>query len=89
MAYVYIVICCDDTLYTGWTTDIKRRLYEHNYSKKGAKYTRGRRPVKLVFMKAFSSKIDAQKEEYLIKNLNRRDKLILINSSLNEINKIL
>lgn len=87
MAYVYIVKCKDNTLYTGWTTNIERRIHEHNTSKKGAKYTLTRRPVKLVYFENFPTKIEAQKREYFIKQLCRKDKLLLITSKNNLILK--
>lgn len=71
--YIYIVKCKDGTLYTGYTTDIKRRLKEHN-SGKGAKYTRGRCPVKLKYQEVFDSRSQAQKREYQIKKLPRKKK---------------
>ena len=74
MWYVYIVQCADKTLYTGITIDIKRRIEEHNFSKLGAKYTKGRRPVKLAFLLKVKNKSDAMKEEYRIKNLSRKEK---------------
>ncbi|AFS79419.1 GIY-YIG domain protein [Gottschalkia acidurici 9a] len=67
MNYVYIVECKDGTLYTGWTTDLKRRISEHN-SGKGAKYTRARGPVKLKYFEKFDTKQEAMKREYQIKN---------------------
>ena len=77
--YVYIVQCSDDTFYTGITTDLDRRITEHNKSKKGAKYTRSRRPVKLVYSRLIGTRSLAQKEEYKIKRLSRikKKKLIL------------
>ena len=78
--FVYIVKCKDKTLYTGITTDVNRRLFEHNNSKKGAKYTRSRRPCKLVYYFEVSDRSSALKEEYRIKKLSRQDKLKLINS---------
>ena len=77
--YVYIVECADGSLYTGITTDVQRRLLEHNYSFKSARYTRSRRPVNLVW----STPIDggraaASREEYRIKKLSRKKKLELI-----------
>ena len=79
--YVYIVECADGTLYTGFTTDVARRLNEHNYSiKKGAKYTRSRRPVKVVHIETFDTMSLALKREYRIKQLSRKQKkLLLIN----------
>jgi putative endonuclease len=79
MWQVYIVKCADKTFYTGITTDLKRRVDEHNNSLLGAKYTRGRRPVKLVYSKKFKNKSLAAKEENKIKKLSRIDKLALIN----------
>ncbi|MFW5993998.1 MAG: GIY-YIG nuclease family protein [Halanaerobiaceae bacterium] len=78
MDYVYIVKCSDNTLYTGYTNDPVRRIEEHN-SGDGAKYTRGRRPVKLVYLEEFADKSEAMKREYEIKQLSRTDKLELIN----------
>jgi len=71
--YVYIVECSDGTLYTGITTDINRRLNQHN-SGKGAKYTSIRRPVKLMSVSEVGDRSDASKEEYRIKQLTRKEK---------------
>ena len=79
--YVYIVECADGSLYTGITTDLNRRLLEHNYSFKSAKYTRSRRPVRLVWSKLVANRSEASKEEYRIKRLKRKQKLELIQSS--------
>ena len=76
--YLYILKCADDTLYTGITVDLPRRVKDHNSAELGAKYTRGRRPVELVFSKAFDNRSVASKEERLIKRLSRRQKLELI-----------
>ena len=78
--YVYIVECADGTLYTGVTTDVKRRILEHNFSFKSAKYTRSRRPVRLLWSKEVEDRSTALKEEYRIKKLTRSKKLELINS---------
>ncbi|MFA4930981.1 MAG: GIY-YIG nuclease family protein [Patescibacteria group bacterium] len=75
--YVYILQCADRTLYTGITKDIEKRVVEHNSSELGAKYTRGRRPVKLVYSRKFNNKSAAAKEEYRIKRLSRTEKLEL------------
>jgi len=80
MHYVYLVQCADDTLYCGWTTDPKRRVEAHNSSDKGAKYTRARRPVKLVYLEEFETKNDALKREAAIKKLGRKEKLLLVES---------
>ncbi|MCK8817087.1 GIY-YIG nuclease family protein [Natroniella sulfidigena] len=81
--YVYIVQCSDDTLYTGYTTDIKRRIKEHNQGK-GAKYTRGRSPVKVRYTEEYTTRSQAQKREYAIKQLTRQQKLKLIKGELDE-----
>ena len=80
MSYsVYILQCADDTLYTGIATDVDRRLDEHNGSEKGAKYTRSRRPVTLVYCEAFPDRSSASRREYEIKKkMNRAQKLQLI-----------
>ncbi|GAB6099728.1 GIY-YIG nuclease family protein [Halanaerocella petrolearia] len=75
--YVYILRCVDNTLYTGYTTDVERRLKEHNNAK-GAKYTRGRIPVKLCYTEEYTTRSQAQKREYAIKQLTRQEKLELI-----------
>lgn len=77
--YVYILECSDGSLYTGWTTDIDARVATHN-SGKGAKYTRARLPVKLVYLEEFGDKQTAQAREREIKKLSREDKLVLIGS---------
>lgn len=78
MWYVYILECADKTLYTGITVDLDRRIEEHNLSKKGAKYTRIRRPVKMVYFCIKKNKSEAAKEEYRIKKLSKEKKLELI-----------
>ena len=80
MNYVYIVKCKDESLYTGWTNDINKRLEAHN-SGKGAKYTRGRAPVTLVHLETFESKEDALRREHEIKKLSRVEKWDLIISA--------
>ena len=77
--YVYIVRCADGTLYTGWTTDLDRRLKAHNDGT-GAKYTRSRRPVELIYQELFDDKIEAQKREWAIKHMTRKEKLLLTES---------
>ena len=80
MAYfVYILKCADETLYTGITTDIERRVEEHNSSDKGAKYTKLRRPVELVYSEKSENRSTASKREYVIKKFSRAQKLELIN----------
>lgn len=78
MYYAYILKCADETLYTGITTNLKRRLVEHNNSKLGAKYTSARRPVRMVFSKKFKNRALASKEEARIKKLKKIEKLELI-----------
>lgn len=78
MYCLYILKCADKTLYTGITVDLKRRLQEHNHSKLGAKYTRARRPVKLVYSKKCRNRSSASKQEAHIKSLSRKEKLELI-----------
>lgn len=78
MYYLYILKCADDSLYTGITTDLERRVEEHNSSKAGAKYTKCRRPVESVYSKKFSTRSEASKEEARIKALSREEKLIII-----------
>lgn len=73
MTFVYILKCADDTLYTGYTTDLKKRLKTHN-SKLGAKYTRGRIPVKLVYFELCETKSEALKREKKIKKLKKSEK---------------
>lgn len=78
MWQTYILECADGTFYTGITTDLKRRVEEHNSSKLGAKYTKPRRPVKLVFAKKFKNRSLASQEEARIKKLSRQAKLEMI-----------
>jgi putative endonuclease len=78
MYYLYILKCADKTLYTGITTDLERRILEHNTSKLGAKYTSSRRPVKMVYSKKFKTRSLATKEEARIKKLKRIQKLELV-----------
>ena len=79
-AYTYILECADGTLYTGWTTDLAERVKAHN-SGKGAKYTRGRTPVKLCYFEAFESKRAALRREWQIKRLTRGEKRALIDKA--------
>lgn len=75
--FIYIVRCRDGSLYTGYTNDVLARVEKHN-SGKGAKYTKTRRPVKLVYQEAFETKSEAMKREYQIKTYTRVQKLQLI-----------
>ncbi len=79
MSYVvYILECSDGTFYTGITTDMTRRLAEHNESKVGAKYTKARRPVTLVYEECSTSRSTAQKREYVLRTLSHEEKRALI-----------
>jgi putative endonuclease len=80
MYYLYILKCKDKTLYTGITVDLKRRLTEHNTSPRGARYTKARRPVKLIYSRKFKNRSNAQKEEARIKKLTRSEKLKMLKS---------
>ncbi|UXR45087.1 GIY-YIG nuclease family protein [Staphylococcus simulans] len=75
--YIYIVRCKDDTLYTGYTNNIQARIEKHNAGK-GAKYTKTRRPVVLVYQEGYETKSEAMKREYEIKTFTRTQKLQLI-----------
>ncbi len=80
--YVYIVRCADDSLYTGITTDPGRRVLEHNAGgRKGAGCTRARRPVSLVYTENAASRSSAAKREYQIKQLSRKEKLVLVSEA--------
>lgn len=83
MNYTYILRCADGTLYTGWTNDLEKRLKAHNAGT-GAKYTRARRPVELVWYESFEDKTDAQRREYAVKQLTRARKLALIQGENND-----
>lgn len=80
--YLYLVECKDNSLYTGITTDIKRRISEHNAGKlKGSKYTRSKRPVQLVYLEVYNNQSEAKIREAAIKNWTRDNKLKLINKN--------
>ena len=76
--FVYILECNDSTLYTGITNDLENRLHQHNHGQAAAKYTRARRPVKLVYSENYPDKSQALKREHAIKKLSRVEKLNLI-----------
>jgi len=80
--FLYILLCEDKSLYTGITTNLERRIEEHNNSKLGAKYTKARRPVKLVYSKEYENRSEALKEEVKVKNLKREEKLSLISGRI-------
>ena len=79
MNYTYTVKCADGTLYTGWTNCLEKRLKAHNGGRNGAKYTKTKRPVSLVYYEGFFTKEEAMQREYQIKQLTRERKLELIN----------
>jgi putative endonuclease len=91
MNYVYLLKCSDSSLYCGWTTDLEQRITTHN-SGRGAKYTRSRLPVELVYYEIFESRHEAMSRECQIKKLSRREKLKLAENfdrvSNNELQKI-
>ncbi|MFA6138196.1 MAG: GIY-YIG nuclease family protein [Sulfurimonas sp.] len=77
--FVYILKCNDNTLYTGIAKDVDKRVGEHNTSEKGAKYTKARRPVQLLYKETSENRSSASKREYEIKKLSRDKKLDLMN----------
>jgi putative endonuclease len=77
MHYVYVLRCADDTLYTGYTTDVDRRVAEHDAGE-GAKYTRGRTPVELVHTESFDTRSAALSREHEVKALSRAEKERLV-----------
>ena len=79
-AYTYIVACADGSLYTGWTTDLEKRVRAHN-SGAGAKYTSGRTPVRLVYFEEHPDERAARRREYALKKLSRRQKLALFQAA--------
>ena len=81
--FMYVLICADETLYTGYTTDLEKRIETHNAGK-GAKYTAARRPVRLLAHVAFETKHEAMSAEYHFKQLSRAEKLSLIERADND-----
>lgn len=77
MNFTYILLCADNTFYTGWTNDIRRRLRRHQQGR-GAKYTKGRTPVQLVYLEISETKHDAMSREAYIKKMTRKQKELLI-----------
>ena len=77
MNYTYILKCQDGSFYTGWTNDLEKRIQAHNAGK-GAKYTRNRRPVKLIYWEEYETKGEAMKREYAIKHMSRQEKEKLV-----------
>ena len=76
--FVYVLKCADATLYTGWTNNLEKRIKAHNTLKSGAKYTKTRRPVKLVYAEIYRSRGKAMKREYVLKQLTKAEKVALI-----------
>jgi putative endonuclease len=81
MYLIYILKCSDGTLYTGYTNNLEKRIEAHNAGK-GAKYTRGRRPVKMVYSEKFRSKSKALKREWEIKKMERVEKINLLGKDM-------
>ena len=83
MNYTYIVRCKDNSLYCGWTNNLEKRIENHNAGT-GAKYTKSRRPVELVYFETFDTKEEAMSREYAIKQLTRVEKMKLIGENRNK-----
>ena len=81
MCFVYLLRCSDGSLYCGWANDLEKRLAAHN-SGRGAKYTKTRRPVELVYSEKLPDKSSALKREYEIKRFSRAEKLRLIGNAI-------
>ena len=81
MNYTYLVRCADGSLYCGWTNRLEERVRAHNEGK-GAKYTKSRRPVELVYYEAFATKEEAMRREAAIKKLTRKEKLALFSGKI-------
>ncbi|HBB27239.1 TPA: endonuclease [Candidatus Gracilibacteria bacterium] len=79
---VYILRCSDDSLYTGSTNDMEKRIHEHNNLKSGAHYTKIRRPVELIYTESFETMSEARKREYMIKQLTREQKILLMKNGV-------
>ena len=76
--FLYILVCADKSLYTGISLDVKKRVIEHNEAKKGARYTKTRRPVVLLYSEKCGTRSSALKREYAVKSMSRPEKLALI-----------
>ncbi len=79
--YTYVVRCSDGSLYTGWTNDLEKRILAHNEGK-GAKYTKTRRPVELIYYEEFPTKEEAMSREWKIKHMSRKQKLKMIRAGM-------
>ena len=86
MNYTYILLCKDNTLYTGWTNDLAKRLAAHQAGR-GSKYTKARLPVQLVYTECFKEKKQAMRREWEIKQLSRAEKLALIEKMKERVNE--
>lgn len=86
MFHLYVLVCRDQSLYTGITTDTTRRLHDHNHTTRGAKYTRSRRPVVLLAQKEVGTKSDALKLEWKLKKMRREQKLSWIKENMELVN---
>ncbi len=82
-AYTYLLLCADGSLYCGWTDDLKKRVEKHNAGE-GAKYTRARLPVKLIYVEECADKQEAMKREWAIKRLSRQKKWALVEGKRDE-----
>jgi len=78
MRHVYILRCNDNSLYTGITTDLERRIIEHNSSTLGARYTKSRRPVALVWSTMYDTRQEASSEEWRVKKLSKQEKELMV-----------
>jgi len=84
--YVYLLSCADGSYYTGITTEPRRRLYEHNHDdRRAARYTRSRRPLKMVYFELCNSRSDAAAREYEIRKLSRQQKAALARCMIDQI----
>jgi len=83
MYYIYILLCQDNSLYTGYTVDLKNRLKEHREGK-GSKYVRSRLPIKLIFKEKCLTKSKAMKREFFIKSLSRKEKIQVLKLDMNK-----
>ena len=81
--YIYILLCADDTYYTGCTNNLEKRIKQHNSLKSGAHYTKLRRPVQLIYKEKFSTLLAARRREHQIKTLKRKEKEKLLNININ------
>jgi len=81
--FMYVVVCCDQTLYCGITTDLSRRVKEHNTSIRGSKYTRARRPVNLIYTELHNDRSSASKAECAFKKLSKKNKMRIVDGNQN------